>query len=231
MDVYVGTSGWLYFWNEEGTLDWYIRNSGLNAVELNMSFYRFPFPRAVRSWRDKGSSLRWAIKVNRLITHQFKLNERALESWRKFRSLFEPMDHLIDFYLLQLPPSMKASSIQRIELFANNTGLGERLALEPRHMSWFSDDEVISWASNLGVTLVSVDSPSFPLKIFNTNGIVYVRMHGRTAWYSHYYTDDELIEVKERILELGPEKIYIFFNNDTSMLENAQRMLSLFRRG
>ena len=35
--VYVGTSGWAYFWNPDG-LDWYVRNSGLNAVELNASF-------------------------------------------------------------------------------------------------------------------------------------------------------------------------------------------------
>jgi len=229
LNVYIGTSGWLYMWNEGGSLDWYVTNSGLNAVELNMSFYRFPPSGAIKSWRAKGSVLRWAIKVNRLVTHQFKFNERALESWRRFRALFESMDHLIDFYLFQLPPSIKSSSIPRIERFIKASGLGKRFALEPRHVSWFSNVEVVNWASNIGITLVSVDSPDFPLEIFNTNGIVYVRMHGRVAWYSHYYTDDELIEVKDRILGAKPNKVYIFFNNNTNMLENAQRMLSLFR--
>lgn len=229
MEVYVGTSGWLYSWNEDGTLDWYVRNSNLNAIELNMSFYRFPFPGAVKSWKAKGSGLRWAIKANRLITHQFKFNERALESWRRFRSIFEPMDHLIDFYLFQLPPSMKASSIERIGRFIKDSGLEGRFALEPRHVSWFNNSAVVSWASNIGITLVSVDSPDFPLEIFNTNGTVYVRMHGRTAWYSHYYTDYELMEVREKILDSGPRKVYIFFNNDTNMLENAQRMLFILR--
>lgn len=228
LDVYVGTSGWLYIWNEKGTLDWYIKNSGLNAIELNMSFYRFPFPSTIKSWRARGSSLRWAIKVNKLITHQFKFNERALESWRRFKSLFEPMEDLIDFYLFQLPPSMKVSSIHRLEYFIEETGLSERFALEPRNMSWFGNREIVRWASNLNITLVSVDSPDFPLEIFNTSGIIYVRMHGRTAWYSHYYTYGELLEVKKRILEARPKKVYVFFNNNTNMLENAQRMLKLF---
>ncbi|MEM2358961.1 MAG: DUF72 domain-containing protein, partial [Nitrososphaerota archaeon] len=35
---FVRTSGWLYDWNSGGTLDWYLANSGLNAVELNASF-------------------------------------------------------------------------------------------------------------------------------------------------------------------------------------------------
>jgi len=229
LEVYVGTSGWLYLWNKGGSLEWYIRNSGLNAVELNMSFYRFPPQSAIRSWRARGSGLRWAIKVNRMITHVFKFNERALSSWRGFRSLFDPMDQIIDFYLFQLPPSIKSSSMPKIEYFINSIGLGERFALEPRHISWFNNSEVVNWASRIGMTLVSVDSPDFPLEIFNTNGVVYVRMHGRIAWYSHHYTDEELLEVREKILETGPRKAYIFFNNDTNMLENAQRMLSLFK--
>jgi uncharacterized protein YecE (DUF72 family) len=54
-------------------------------------------------------------------------------------------------------------------------------------------------------------------------------MHGRTAWYSHYYTNEELEEIKEKILKTKAEKTYIFFNNDHSMLENAKRMFSLLK--
>jgi uncharacterized protein YecE (DUF72 family) len=54
-------------------------------------------------------------------------------------------------------------------------------------------------------------------------------MHGRKYWYSHYYTNEELKEVKEKILKLKPRRIYIFFNNNTNMLRNAQTMLSLLR--
>jgi len=95
LEFYVGTSGWFYSWNEKRNLDWYIVNSGLNAVELNASFYRFPFPNMINSWATKGKGLRWSIKVNRLITHTFKFSDRVWESWRKFYDLFTPLDRLI----------------------------------------------------------------------------------------------------------------------------------------
>lgn len=223
MEVYVGTSGWMYGWNTGGNLDWYVQNSGLNAVELNASFYRFPSLNAVKTWRVKGERLKWAIKVNRLITHVFKFNDRAFGLWLRFKEPFSIMDHLIDFYLFQLPPSIKASYAQRIEKFFARTEIGQRFALEVRDLSWFNENTV-KWASNLGMTLVSVDSPDFPREIFNINGTIYLRMHGRTFWYSHNYSDEELADVKEKILRTSPEKVYIFFNNNTNMLRNAQHM-------
>ena len=39
-EIFVGTSGWLYDWNLGSSLDWYAEFSGLNAVELNASFYK-----------------------------------------------------------------------------------------------------------------------------------------------------------------------------------------------
>lgn len=224
MDVYVGTSGWMYSWNLEGSLDWYLENSGLNSVELNASFYRFPFPNQVKSWAAKGAKLRWAIKVNRLITHQFKFSERGLSSWEKFAALFRPLEANIDFYLFQLPPQMKPSMAIKIEEFVRKTKLNERFALEVRNVSWFKE-EWIKWARKLGVTWVSIDSPDFPLDVFDTSGVVYERIHGRSSWYSHNYTENELNEIKRRILGAGAVRAYVYFNNDADMLRNAQRML------
>ncbi len=223
MECFVGTSGWFYSWNPKRSLDWFVRYSGLNAVELNMSFYRFPFPNMVRSWATKGKDLSWAVKVNRLITHRFKFRERTFELWEKFQKLFSPIDSNVDFYLFQLPPSMTPKAIPVIEEFIAKTNLKERFALEVRNIKWF-DTAYVNWASSLGITWVSVDSPDFPLDVFNTNGIVYERMHGRTAWYSHYYTEQELKNVAKRIQKANPKKVYVFFNNDHAMLENARRM-------
>ena len=191
MEVRIGVSGWSYAWNPNG-FDWFIRNSGLNTVELNASFYRFPFPNQVKSWVKKteemNPELKWSIKVNRLITHIFKFSKRALVTWKKFEKLFEPLNEFIDFYLFQLPPSVTPSMAERIESFFKEVKLNERFALEWRNIRWF-DDEWVGWARKLGLTLVSVDAPDLPREIFNTNSIVYVRMHGRTFWYFHYYTN------------------------------------------
>lgn len=232
MEVYVGTSGFSYAWNPDG-LEWYLTNTGLNTLELNSSFYRFPFPNQVRSWalktKNLNPQLRWSIKVNRLITHTFKFSDRAFELWKRFEKLFEPLAKNIDFYLFQLPPVLKSTFSEKLEKFIKRVQLKEKFALEVRNIDWFKR-EWIDWASSLGITWVSVDSPDFPLEVYCTNGIVYERMHGRYAWYSHHYTEKELKEVIEKILKARPKKTYIFFNNNANMLSDAQLMLSLFKQ-
>ncbi len=223
MQIFVGTSGWSYSWNEGGNFEWFVRESNLNAIELNASFYRFPFPSHINSWAKKTKNLRWAIKVNQLVTHVFKFSEKAYLTWEKFKNLFKPLEEFIDFYLFQTPPNFSDKNKDKIEKFIKFTNLKEKFAFEPREDSWFKKENY-EWAKNLNITWVSMDAPVFPRDIINLNGIVYLRMHGRTEWYSHYYYDEELIEVAKRIIKTKPEKVYIFFNNNHSMLENAQRM-------
>lgn len=224
INIYVGTCGWLYDWNEDGSLDWYIRYSQLNAVELNASFYRFPYRNQVLSWSRRGRSVRWAIKVNRYITHVKRLKKDSLNSWFRFKNLFEPLDDNIDFYLFQLPPGFSKSkeNISRIEYYASKTELGCRFAIEFRHVSWFNDDTV-DLCKRLGITLVSIDSP-IGTWIRRSNNIVYLRMHGREVWYAYDYSPSELESLAKEILSLKPIRIYVFFNNNHWMLDNARYM-------
>ena len=226
--MFIGTSGWIYDWNEWGNLDWYIRFSGLNAVELNASFYRFPFRNQVIGWSRKGKKLRWAIKVHRSITHYRRLSEKAYDIWKKFVDLFKPLDDLIDFYLFQMPPSFTKTNhnIEKIKLFYRKTGLGSRFAIEFRHSSWFND-ETVELLRKLGATIVSIDSP-IATWITTSNKIVYLRIHGRGMWYAYDYPYEELRELAMKIIEFDPVKIYVFFNNDHWMLENATVMKKIF---
>ncbi len=228
--IFVGTSGWMYDWNPNG-FEWYVRNSGLNAVELNMSFYRFPYPSQIKGWyrRSLSRGIRWSVKVHRLVTHVYLLNEKAINVFKKFLDLFKPMDDIIDFYLLQLPPRFQPSKVyvNRIERFTKEFNLGWKLAIEWRHKLWFKK-EWVSWAKELELTVVSVDAPEF--RFYDRSGpYLYLRMHGRTAWYAHYYTDDELREVTNIIRSLNANYIYVFFNNNHDMLENARRMYLILR--
>lgn len=225
MKKFVGTSGWYYSWNKDKNLKWFVENSKLNAVELNASFYRFPFPNQIKGWARIGKDIRWSIKVNRLITHFFKFSEKSFDTWKKFEKLFEPLKN-IDFFLFQLPPSFTPKASDKVENFLRKTKLGEMAAAEFRNKEWFKE-EWVDWAKKLEITLVSVDAPELPRTIFNTTGNVYIRMHGRTSWYSHDYSDEELKEVAEKISEAKPKKVYVFFNNDHAMLENARRMFKI----
>jgi len=224
--LFVGTSGWFYDWNPAKSLDWFVAHSGLNAIELNASFYRFPFPNQVKAWATKGKKLRWAVKVSRLVTHVHKFGAASAESWQRFRRLFAPLDSLIDCYLFQLPPSISFARAGPVGEFAAGTKLGHRFALEGRHDSWFGP-EAIAWAERLGITLVSIDAPQFSREIYNTAGLVYFRAHGRTGWYAHNYTAKELREIAERIRAARPRAVYAFFNNDWDMLPNARQMFRI----
>jgi uncharacterized protein YecE (DUF72 family) len=160
-----------------------------------------------------------------MVTNASQFGERAAEYWSRFKELFEAMDEKIDFFLFQLPPSSTPtpSFIDRLETFIAQVKLRQRFALEYRNLKWF-DDDWYHWAESQNITLVSIDSLDFPNRILNLNGLVYLRMHGRTSWYSHRYSDEELKKIASRIRDTDPKKVYIFFNNNHDMLDNARSM-------
>ncbi|MEM3284790.1 MAG: DUF72 domain-containing protein [Fervidicoccaceae archaeon] len=229
MKAYVGTSGWLYDWNLGKSLEWYEQNSGLNAIELNSSFYRFPFPNQIKGWVTKSKEIRWAVKVHRLITHLRKMNESSFPIWEKFKSIFNPLDYKIDFYLFQLSPNFqcKEEALRKLSRFREQTRLGERMAVEFRNETCYNE-KILEWGKKEGITLVSVDSPEITW-IVKSGKSVYLRLHGRESWYFYDYDESELRELIESALNLSPEKIYIFFNNDHWMLENARKAVSILK--
>jgi len=229
LKLYVGTSGWVYDWNPDG-LAWYVQNSGFNAIELNMSFYSFPKRSMVAKWLEESGKLRWAVKVHRSITHIRRLNEKAVPLWEKFREAFVPLEGRIDFYLFQLPPSAAFTGEMK-ERLRRFSGLCDKIAVEPRHPSWFSEQAVSFFRENC-IYFVTPDSPLFEglpeIGVVNICGAVYVRMHGRLAWYNYGYLDEELLEVAGKIVESEPERAYIFFNNNHDMLGDGRRIIEIF---
>jgi len=229
MKLYTGTSGWSYPWNPDG-LEWYM-STGLNAVELNSSFYHFPYKNSIASWKRKteGKDFRWSVKVNKNITHTHKLNEGSYGLWRRFLDLFRPLDDNVDFYLFQLPPSFKGSdeNMDRIERFVDQSGIEDRarIAVEPRDAGWL---DYAGAFRTLGVTLVSVDCPDFQW-ILNTSDASYLRFHGHKEWYAYTYSDKELAEFADKQRALGCDRNYAFFNNDTGMLENTRSYSSAWK--
>jgi uncharacterized protein YecE (DUF72 family) len=223
-EIFVGTSGWSYDWNLGNSLEWYTKNSELNSIELNMSYYRFPYPNMVKSWAKKGSNLKWVIKAHRLITHLKKLNNETYSIFERFKKIFSPLEENIHYYLLQFPS--RFIDLDKVEKFIDNCG-NEKISIEFRNDTMFTD-EIIKWGKKYGVLLVSIDAPELPTKIMSKN-IIYERIHGRTDWYSHNYKDEELLEIKDRVMKVKPKRVYVFFNNNHVMLENAIRMYNLLK--
>lgn len=227
MKVHVGTSGWYYSsWNPEGTLDWYIKNSGLNAIELNASFYRFPFPNQVGGWSKRGSSLTWVVKVNRLITHVHILNKEAMGIYERFLDLFKPLDKRIELYLFQMSPRFTTNLKKRVEDFVKSFD-ETKIAFEFRNESWYNFD--FNSLDFKGV-IVSPDSPEFNGRFFNKNNVVYVRFHGRKSWYSYKYSNKELAAIANEIKRQNPSRAFGFFNNNHDMLNNAREFIANIKK-
>ena len=150
MKIFVGTSGWFYDWNPDG-LDWYIKNSGLNSVELNASFYRFPFKNQIKSWSKK--NIIWSIKVNKTITHLYKLSEKSYPVWEKFYNLFSEMENKIRFYLFQMPPNFK--KLENVEKFLEKYKINEKFAIEFRNNEILNKN-IEEWARELNLSLIHI---------------------------------------------------------------------------
>jgi uncharacterized protein YecE (DUF72 family) len=120
-----------------------------------------------------------------------------------------------------MPP--KFDDAKKALRFAEDTGLGERFALELRNKELLGNDKLCSELMEK-VTLVSIDSPDYQNRLF-PGKIVYLRMHGRESWYSYNYSQKEIEETLLRLNESGPERVYIYFNNDHNMLNNARMAL------
>ena len=131
----------------------------------------------------------------------------------------------MDLYLLQLPP--RFTDIGRILSFLEGAPSGEKIAVELRGRAVLEDDAFCRRVQERAV-LVSVDSPEMKTRIFPAD-VVYLRMHGRMGWYSHDYTEGELLEVADALEASGAGKVLVFFNNDHHMLENARRMRDILR--
>ncbi|MEM0159684.1 MAG: DUF72 domain-containing protein [Candidatus Micrarchaeaceae archaeon] len=225
MKAFVGTSGWLYGWNKESSLEWYAKNSGLNAIELNASFYRFPFPNQVVGWRKTGGMLRWSIKVNRIVTHIHMLNDKAIATYEKFIEIFKPLDDIVEFYLFQMPPRFSILQKERLEDFVKSFDQ-KRIALEFRNRSWYDFDFD---KMDFGGAIVSPDSPEISRIVFAKNGLEYIRFHGRRYWYSYKYSKGELEEMADLAIAKKPRKIMAFFNNNHDMLANAREFASCLK--
>jgi len=225
MQAYTGTSGWWYDWNKGGSLDWYIENSGLNAIELNASFYRFPFPNQIKGWHNKGSTLTWVVKVHRLITHTYMLHSKAHSLYKRFLELFKPLDESVALYLFQMPPRFKPSSLNNIKEFVEGFD-SAKMAFEFRNDEWYNFD--FDGLDFDGV-IVTPDSPEIQDRIFCKNNRVYIRFHGRSSWYSYNYSTDELRDVAKMVKSKNPKKAFAFFNNDHNMLSNARTFMKLLK--
>jgi len=221
----VGTSGYNYFWNEgkPTQFKWYLKQN-FNTVEINATFYSFPYKSWIKSWSYAPEYFDFSIKVNRIITHYAKLSEKAIDVFKKFKDIFKEIEDKIAFWLFQMPPSFEYSdqNLFRIKNFFSSIDVNS--VIEFRDPSWWRK-EVFDILKEIDVIFCSVDAPELPRDIIEINGKIYLRLHGREDWYNYEYSKEELDEIIKQILKISPKKCYIYLNNDHGMLPNGKYLL------
>jgi len=224
-EIRVGTSGYSYFWNEgvPTPFQWYC-GQGFDTVEINASFYRFPSRGWIKAWTKCPRGFDFSVKIHRVITHYWRLGPRAFTPWRSFQARFKEMEDLITFWLFQMPPNFAATTenAETLAKFFSELNLGNSAVLEFRHPSWWDRKEI---CRDLDAVFCSVDAPGLPREIVSINDVVYLRLHGREAWYAYVYTEGELREIMETMKGLDANKKYIYLNNDHGMLPNGRFLM------
>lgn len=230
--IFIGCSGWFY-WHWRGLFypdgirtDRWFKHYAANfdTVELNAPFYSWPKDSTVRSWRRNApENFRYSVKVNRLITHEKRL-QRTKALVHKFCAIEKILGEKLGCFLFQFPPSYKYTA-SRLKSIVTQLDPALRIAVEFRHKSWWRQ-AVYRAFERRGLAFCSVSSPRLPSELIKTSEIIYIRFHGTSRWYRHDYTTEELMLWAEKIRGSGAREAWIYFNNDRQgfAIENAREL-------
>ena len=219
MAIRVGTSGWVYAeWRgdfypadlaQRRWLEYYARE--FDTVEVNNAFYRLPKRETFEHWRDMlPDGFVVAVKASRYLTHIKRLAEPA-EPVARLLGVATGLGGMLGPILLQLPPTLRRDP-GRLDGCLAEFPRDIRVAVEPRHASWWTDD-VRRILEKRGAALAWADRGSRPVSpLWRTTDWGYLRLHegAATPWPSYGRT--ALRGWADRLASY--DEAYVYFNND-----------------
>ncbi len=191
--VFVGTSGysfadWVGPFYPPGTksadfLRYYAHE--FSCVEVNSTYYGIPEPRVLQRMEAKTpDGFRFIVKLNQAMTHERSL-EPALVA--RFLEALQPLKDAGKYHglLAQFPWAFRRDDGAKTHLERLRAVLpGEPLWIEFRHSSWMHP-QLPAWLAERSLGYCAVDEPALPGLVppvtHVTNGVGYVRFHGRNA--------------------------------------------------
>jgi|YelNatPaOPRAMG01_1025707.scaffolds.fasta_scaffold02784_4 uncharacterized protein YecE (DUF72 family) len=205
----------------------------VNAVEINVTFYRPVPPHQTARWSDAVADypdFRFTAKLLNVFTHERRLPEKEVD---EFRAGLLPLlaNGRLGVLLAQFPYSFHNTEENRAYLVDLQKRFQEfPLAVEVRHRSW-QQRAVREFLMEAGLGFCNIDQPQVSYSLgrtaWATGPFGYLRAHGRRrekwfafgddrqARYDYLYGPEELEDLAARVRELmerAPE-VYVIFNN------------------
>jgi uncharacterized protein YecE (DUF72 family) len=221
--LYVGTSGWQYrHWRarfypqgcpQKAWLDYYAQRFA--TVEINNTFYRLPPRETFEGWAKRFPPDEIiAVKASRYLTHIKRLREPE-EPVKRLLEHAQPLGERLGPVLVQLPPNLTVE-VDRLDATLGAFPRAVRVAVEPRHESWFVD-EVRAVLQRHNAALCLADRGSRMITpAWRTADWGYVRFHFGRAQPWGCYGRDALARWVERVCDLWQpdDDVFVYFNND-----------------
>jgi uncharacterized protein YecE (DUF72 family) len=237
MDVWVGTSGWVYrdwrgvvYPDELPQRRWLEHLSRrLPTIEINATFYRLPSRATFEGWGAQvPEGFRFAVKMSRYLTHIRRFRDPA-EPIGRFWDRATGLGPTLGPVLFQQPPGF-GIDLPLLEDLLERLPSGMRAAFEFRDPSW-ETDAVLGALDRAGAAWVLADRPSARVTAHVTGGWSYVRFHrGRPAGFD--YSAAKLRQWAGRVASLPASEVDVYFNNDPggAAVRDAERFRRLLRR-
>ena len=245
--THIGTAGWSYpHWNgvvypktyPPGFHPLEFLAERFNVVEINSSFYQALKPEVVKLWMKKvhgNPDFQFTAKLNQRFTHARDLDEGEAT---RFKEGLWPLlrGRKLGALLMQFPWAFRFTPENREFLIRLRRAFHEfPLVAEMRHSSWLAEDAVGTFL-DYRIGFCNIDQPEYtsamPPTAYLTNGIGYVRLHGRNPrnslgafdrqtparlrQHDYLYSEAELREWSQRIERIGryADSTFVIFNND-----------------
>jgi uncharacterized protein YecE (DUF72 family) len=134
--------------------------------------------------------------------------------------------------LVQLPPSLALDEVLAASFFKDLvTRTPARVAVEPRHASWFTD-QADALLMERGVARVGADPARVPRAAVPlvVNGLAYWRLHGSPVMYRSSYAD-RIDEIAVAIRQTEADQRWCIFDNTASSAATGNALALMKRLG
>jgi uncharacterized protein YecE (DUF72 family) len=228
-EFWIGAGGWAYFQVPgKSSLPAYAR--AYDFVEVNSTFYSLPDLRRAQIWRQSvPSTFEFSLRCPQIVTHVNQLKPTR-ENIALLATTINLCRILRSSFLVLVTPSTTQFTTGMIAslhtLFSTLNLNGIRIVWEIRRrnddllpsalIALMEDYDIIHCVD------LTKESPAF------TTDVTYTRIFGKGKHNLYQFSDEELLELDEKITVQNPEKALISFHN-VRMYKDAARY-QIFRK-